>query len=335
MGLIDTLTSSFMAVWRNPKTILLYLLFVIIAGIVTSPFSYLIKVPASIGLGNQGAISQIGSIITANLGIVVAYAIVLLALELLVVPLIVGTFLKMGLQSLQGTVDIGSAFGTARSIFKKLVLTFALQWIISLLLLVILVVPYINPILSLVSAFHQLSALPVNATTGEAPAALVTPIATELSVNFAAVLPLILIGVVIFAIFSILVFQIMVVILTEQKSGVTALRRSIQIGWQNFWRILLLFILFVIAAIVVAIAFVVVALIVDIIFSYAGSAVVGQIISQILILVLTSLLASWFFFFQVYFYQNYVRQAAMPAPAPSAAPSAAQQHAAGRKRYRK
>ena len=273
----NVIVDSFELVKENyPKFILIYLLIGAVSVVVVLVFAALVL------LGFAGGLAL------GNIELIVGTVVVGLIILFLMAPLWAGAYYSMVLQELDSKrVSIFDAIGTAKASYLNLLLTMFLQGVIYLVVFGAILLPLVWPVLALIN----------------------NGVGTSISQALAGqLLRLLLIGILVFVGLLIaalvlvpLLYEATALVVLEGLNGVDAVRRSIEIGRENFWKIVWLMTVFGLAVGMIY----VVEWIVAAVFGVIGQ-VLGVVVGAVLSVLVASFVAAWTYALQIVFYREFV-----------------------------
>ena len=258
------------------KFLLIYLFMGVVSVVVVLVFAVIVFLGLSGGL-SLGNIWLIAVTVAAGLIIL-----------LLMSPLWAGAYYSMVLQGLGAKrVSIFDALGAARRRYSSLLLVMFLQMVIYLVIFGAILSPLIGPVFGLMKVSGSTSI--ASAIAGQ-------------------ILKLLLIGTLVFVGLLIgalvlvpLLYEATALVMIEDLGGVDAIRRSIEIGRENFWKIVWLMTVF---GLVVGMIYVV-EWIVTAAFGVTGP-VLGVVVGAVLSVLVASFIAAWSYALQIVFYREFV-----------------------------
>ena len=273
----NAIVDSFDLVKENYlKFLVIYLLIGAVSVVVVLVFAVIVL----LGLAGGLALGNIGLIIGAiGVGLIVL---------LFMAPLWAGTYYSMVFQGLDAKrVSIFDAFGAARGRYFSLLLTMFLQIVIYIVVFGVILSPLAGPVLAL-----------INNGSG-------TSVASALA---GQLLKLLLIGTLVFVGLLIaslvlvpLLYEATALVMIEGLGGVDAIKRSIEIGRENFWKIVWLMIVFGFAIGMIYVGEWIVAAI----FGVMGH-VLGAVVGAVISVLVASFVAAWSYALQIVFYREFV-----------------------------
>ena len=230
----------------------------------------------------------VGGLTLGNIGLIVAAAVVGLIILLLMSPFWVGVYYSMVFQGLDAKrVSIFDAMGAARGRYFSLLLVMFLQVVIYLVIFGLILSPLIGPVLGLINSGGSASI--ASAIMGQI-------------IKLLLIGTLVFVGLMIAALVLLpLLYEATALVMIEGLGGVDAIRRSIEIGRENFWKIVWLMTVF---GLVVGMIYVV-EWIVTAVFGVMGH-VLGIVVGAVLSVLVSSLVTAWSYALQIVFYREFV-----------------------------
>ena len=230
----------------------------------------------------------VGGLTLGNIGLIVAAAVVGLIILLLMSPFWVGVYYSMVFQGLDAKrVSIFDAMGVARGRYFSLLLVMFLQVVIYLVIFGLILSPLIGPVLGLINSGGSASI--ASAVMGQI-------------IKLLLIGTLVFVGLMIAALVLLpLLYEATALVMIEGLGGVDAIRRSIEIGRENFWKIVWLMTVF---GLVVGMIYVV-EWIVTAVFGVMGH-VLGIVVGAVLSVLVSALVTAWSYALQIVFYREFV-----------------------------
>ena len=230
----------------------------------------------------------VGGLTLGNIGLIVAAVVVGLIILLLMSPFWVGVYYSMVFQGLDAKrVSIFDAMGVARGRYFSLLLVMFLQVVIYLVIFGLILSPLIGPVLGLINSGGSASI--ASAIMGQI-------------IKLLLIGTLVFVGLMIAALVLLpLLYEATALVMIEGLGGVDAIRRSIEIGRENFWKIVWLMTVF---GLVVGMIYVV-EWIVTAVFGVMGH-VLGIVVGAVLSVLVSSLVTAWSYALQIVFYREFV-----------------------------
>lgn len=230
----------------------------------------------------------VGGLALGNIGLIVAAVVVGLIILLLMSPFWVGVYYSMVFQGLDAKrVSIFDAMGVARGRYFSLLLVMFLQVVIYLVIFGLILSPLIGPVLGLINSGGSASI--ASAIMGQI-------------IKLLLIGTLVFVGLMIAALVLLpLLYEATALVMIEGLGGVDAIRRSIEIGRENFWKIVWLMTVF---GLVVGMIYVV-EWIVTAVFGVMGH-VLGIVVGAVLSVLVSSLVTAWSYALQIVFYREFV-----------------------------
>ena len=230
----------------------------------------------------------VGGLTLGNIGLIVAAVVVGLIILLLMSPFWVGVYYSMVFQGLDAKrISIFDAMGVARGRYFSLLLVMFLQVVIYLVIFGLILSPLIGPVLGLINSGGSASI--ASAIMGQI-------------IKLLLIGTLVFVGLMIAALVLLpLLYEATALVMIEGLGGVDAIRRSIEIGRENFWKIVWLMTVF---GLVVGMIYVV-EWIVTAVFGVMGH-VLGIVVGAVLSVLVSSLVTAWSYALQIVFYREFV-----------------------------
>ncbi len=230
----------------------------------------------------------VGGLTLGNIGLIVAAVVVGLIILLLMSPFWVGVYYSMVFQGLDAKrISIFDAMGVARGRYFSLLLVMFLQVVIYLVIFGLILSPLIGPVLGLINSGGSASI--ASAIMGQI-------------IKLLLIGTLVFVGLMIAALVLLpLLYEATALVMIEGLGGVDAIRRSIEIGRENFWKIVWLMTVF---GLVVGMIYVV-EWIITAVFGVMGH-VLGIVVGAVLSVLVSSLVTAWSYALQIVFYREFV-----------------------------
>lgn len=230
----------------------------------------------------------VGGLALGNIGLIVAAVVVGLIILLLMSPFWVGVYYSMVFQGLDAKrISIFDAMGVARGRYFSLLLVMFLQVVIYLVIFGLILSPLIGPVLGLINSGGSASI--ASAIMGQI-------------IKLLLIGTLVFVGLMIAALVLLpLLYEATALVMIEGLGGVDAIRRSIEIGRENFWKIVWLMTVF---GLVVGMIYVV-EWIITAVFGVMGH-VLGIVVGAVLSVLVSSLVTAWSYALQIVFYREFV-----------------------------
>ena len=230
----------------------------------------------------------VGGLALGNIGLIVAAVVVGLIILLLMSPFWVGVYYSMVFQGLDAKrISIFDAMGVARGRYFSLLLVMFLQVVIYLVIFGLILSPLIGPVLGLINSGGSASI--ASAIMGQI-------------IKLLLIGTLVFVGLMIAALVLLpLLYEATALVMIEGLGGIDAIRRSIEIGRENFWKIVWLMTVF---GLVVGMIYVV-EWIITAVFGVMGH-VLGIVVGAVLSVLVSSLVTAWSYALQIVFYREFV-----------------------------
>lgn len=275
----NAIMDSFELVKDNyAKFLLIYLVMAAVSAVILLIFVVIVL----LGLGGSITLRSVAPLVgTVLIGIIILF---------LTSPVWTGIYYSMVLQELGSRrVSIFDAVGAAKKTYAGLLLTLFLQTVVYLVVYAIIFSPLVRPVLALINGSGGASGAGLSALAGP-------------------ILKLLLIGVLVFVGFLVatfilmpLLYEAVPLVMLENLGGLDAIKRSVDIGRKNFWKLVWLITVFWFAVGIVYFAEWIVAAI----FGVLGHAV-GVIASVALSLLVAAFVVAWSYALQIVFYKEFI-----------------------------
>ncbi len=288
MAFSDIFTQSFETLRKYPKAILPYLaLELVLVGLVFAVLFGVFHVqPGMMMVGTTG-MAAVGPYI----GAIFAVIAIEFLIGIFVTPLFYGVYSNLQIQKLKKQrLSLSSAYKTAKSRYA------ALFWggIITLLMYLTVIIIFIGLLVLFIIGSHAVSTLSSSAATGSLRAVF--------GIIGLAFLWIILLLVCLGAL-GVLLYQWVPAAIVERKGAVAAIARSIEIGKENFWRIVGMLVIYGIIAGAVSLAVALVSL------PFSLISHVAQASAEVILSIITgSVINTFYILLMPSFYNNYVKR---------------------------
>ena len=275
----NAIMDSFELVKDNyAKFLLIYLVMAAVSAIILLIFVVVVL----LGLGGSVTLRSVAPLAGAVLiGIIILF---------LISPIWTGVYYSMALQALGSRrASVFDAVGAAKKNYAGLLLTMFLQTIIYLVIYAIIFSPLVKPVLAVVRGFGGVGGAGLSALAGP-------------------ILKLLLIGVLVLVGFLVatfilmpLLYEAVPLVMLENLGSVEAIKRSVELGKGNFWKLVWLVTVFWFAVGMAYFAEWIVAAI----FGVLGHAI-GVIASVALSLLVAAFVVAWSYALQIVFYKEFI-----------------------------